>query len=163
MQIYSSANSSDYDTLDLCENVNATSSSGSCPDAGTYSFRVNATLPNPKTFSVFSSSFHMTVVTIFDFGDEDVLCSFSVTSRNYMYGGSSGSSGTTTVSAVFLFLGAAICMKKRRRVVSSSDEDQEHEHVHGGEIGDANDDAEEPATHFEMMERIQQNGHLFSR
>ncbi len=142
MEIYNSNNSS---SLDLCGNVQSTSG-GSCPSEGTYTFVANATLPQSKSFSVFSSSMHMTVATLFDFTDEEVICSFSVTSTNWMF------SSSTSSAAMFLFLGAAFCAKKRRRVVTSEDQ--------------ANDgvvDEEEPSTHFEMMERIEKNGHLFSR
>ncbi len=145
LQIYNSDSNSTSD-FNLCGNTTSTTGS-SCPNSGTYKFGVATTLPNPRTFSVFSSSMKATVVTIFDFEDENVVCSFSVTSSSMW-------SSSSTSAAAFLVVGAALYMKKRRRVVTLGE--------HRNEVG-VEHDAEEPGTHFEMMERIKEDGHLFTR
>lgn len=149
----------DEGSINLCNGVTSTSSSSSssCPAAGTYNFLTNVTLPAARTFSVFSSGFRETAAVNFIFDDgsddyENVMCSFTVQSRNYSY------SSTNSVAFV-LVLGAAYCMKKRRYATGISNGD-------GTIIGDnwywndnasnedvVLDDDDARSTHFEMMKR----------
>lgn len=74
-------------TLSLCDGDLTSIAQGennetaTCPDAGVYEFSTYATLPEPKAWK-FTSSLYISISTLFDFVDEEVVCSFSVISSN---------------------------------------------------------------------------------
>ncbi len=123
------------DTINLCSSGNLTSvysnDTATCPESGIYEFSTYTTLPQPTAWK-FTSNLYITVSTLFDFYDEDVVCTLSVISSNsFTNRFSSNDNSSFIASGAILLAGFAVhgFRKRRRRIAAEDNCDDIHASV----------------------------------
>ena len=135
------------DTVDICDEGSVSNDDGDrCPDAGTYGYETEASLPgSPNSwYSWIASWMTVTVHSTIDFGDAVVVCKIKIKGMKYeqeeedssSYSSSYMIAGSSTV--MFLGFAAAFNLKKRGIVVAGDGDGREQL-------------VDEPATRFVEM------------
>ncbi len=135
------------DTVDICEDGSVYNDDGDrCPEAGTYGYETEASLPgSPNSWYAWIASWMtVTVHSTIDFGDAVVVCKIKIKGMKYEEEDASSYSSTYMIagsSMVFLGFAAAFNWKKRRIVVAGDGNGREQL-------------VDEPATRFVEMPKM---------
>ncbi len=98
-----------------------------CPDAGTYDYETEASLPGSPSswYSFFGSWIRVTVYSTIDFGDAVVDCQISIKGMSSGQASSNSESFMYTSWSAMMVLGVAAFRMRRRRVIVTEDTDND--------------------------------------